>query len=130
AQGGDPRGNGTGGSTLPDLPAEFNDLPHVRGALSMARSESPNSANSQFFIMLLPRLALDRTYTVFGRVVSGMEYVDQIQRGEPPMNPSRIVQASVLADNRPPPPAAALAAPVRAPAAAISAADLNAPLGQ
>jgi peptidylprolyl isomerase len=103
AQGGDPRGNGSGGSTLPDLNAEFNDLPHVRGAVSMARAESPNSANSQFFIMLLPRLSLDRNYTVFGRVVSGMEFVDRMELGEPPANPARIVQASIVADNRPPP---------------------------
>ncbi|QJQ31213.1 peptidylprolyl isomerase [Sphingomonas lacunae] len=104
AQGGDPRGNGSGGSTLPDLNSEFNDLPHVRGAVSMARAESPNSANSQFFIMLLPRLSLDRNYTVFGRVVSGMEFVDRMEVGEPPANPSRIVQASIVADNSPPPP--------------------------
>lgn len=104
AQGGDPRGNGSGGSTLPDLNSEFNDLPHVRGAVSMARAESPNSANSQFFIMLLPRLSLDRNYTVFGRVISGMEFVDRMEVGEPPANPSRIVQASIVADNSPPPP--------------------------
>lgn len=114
AQGGDPLGNGSGGSPLPDLTAEFNDLPHVRGALSMARAESPNSANSQFFIMLLPRLALDRNYTVFGRVISGMEFVDRMERGEPPANPSRIVQASIVADGRPAP---ALAPPVMAPTA-------------
>jgi peptidylprolyl isomerase len=104
AQGGDPRGNGSGGSTLPNLNAEFNDLPHVRGTVSMARADSPNSANSQFFVMLLPRLSLDRNYTVFGRVVSGMEFVDRMERGEPPANPARIIQASILADNRPPPP--------------------------
>lgn len=127
AQGGDPLGNGTGGSSLPDLNAEFNTLPHVRGALSMARSESPNSANSQFFIMLLPRLSLDRNYTVFGRVVSGMEYVDRIRRGEPPASPSRIVQMSVLADNRPQPPASALTetAPADAP---ITLDQLRAPI--
>jgi len=106
AQGGDPRGNGSGGSALPDLNSEFNDLPHVRGALSMARADSPNSANSQFFIMLLPRLSLDRNYTVFGRAVSGMEFVDRMEVGEPPANPSRILQASIVADNRPPPPPA------------------------
>ncbi len=110
AQGGDPQGNGTGGSQLPDLPAEFNGLPHVRGALSMARAENPNSANSQFFIMLLPRLTLDRNYTVFGRVVSGMDVIDRVQRGEPPAHPTRIVQASVMADQRPLPPASALSA--------------------
>lgn len=129
AQGGDPLGNGTGGSTLADLTAEFNTLPHVRGAMSMARSESPNSANSQFFIVLLPRLSLDRNYTVFGRVVSGMEFVDRIQRGEPPANPSRIVQMSVLADNRPMPPASALTE-TRPAEAAVSLDDLNSPLNQ
>lgn len=106
AQGGDPRGTGVGGSTLPNLTAEFNELPHVRGTVSMARADSPNSANSQFFIMLLPRLSLDRNYTVLGRVVSGMEFVDRMERGEPPANPSRIIQASIVADNRPPPPPA------------------------
>ena len=125
AQGGDPRGNGSGGSTLPNVAAEFNDLPHVRGVLSMARSESPDSANSQFFIMLLPRLSLDHNYTVFGRVISGMEFVDRIQRGEPPANPSRMVQVSVMADNRPMPPVAQLteqpSAPAPAPVAAPSA---------
>jgi peptidylprolyl isomerase len=131
AQGGDPNGNGTGGSALPNLPGEFNDLPHVRGALSMARSEDRNSANSQFFIMLLPRLTLDRNYTVFGRVVSGIQFVDAIQRGEPPANPTRILQMSVMADNRPPPDFAAVAPPPAAasPAAApITADQLNAPI--
>jgi peptidylprolyl isomerase len=103
AQGGDPTGTGEGGSQLPDLAAEFNPLPHMRGTVSMARTSDPNSANSQFFIMLLPRLSLDTKYTVFGRVISGMEYVDAIERGEPPANPSRIVQASIAADNIPPP---------------------------
>jgi peptidylprolyl isomerase len=122
AQGGDPAGNGTGGSTLPNVPGEFNDLPHVRGVISMARNEDRNSANSQFFIMLLPRLTLDRNYTAFGRVVSGMQYVDQIERGEPPANPTRIIQMSVMADNRPmpnfaitPSPAAPTAPPVTPP---------------
>ena len=115
AQGGDPAGNGTGGSTLPNVPAEFNDLPHVRGVLSMARSEDRDSANSQFFIMLLPRLTLDRNYTAFGRVVSGMQYVDAIERGEPPANPTRILQASIMADNRPLPDFAAPAAPTPPP---------------
>ncbi len=128
AQGGDPVGNGTGGSTLPDVPAEFNGLPHVRGTLSMARSETPDSANSQFFILLLPRLSLDRNYTAFGRVVSGMEFVDRIQRGEPPAAPSRIVQASILADGRPVPSPSALTE--AAPVAAVPTVDeLNAPLG-
>jgi cyclophilin family peptidyl-prolyl cis-trans isomerase len=129
AQGGDPAGNGTGGSTLPNLAQEFNGLPHVRGALAMARPEDRNGANSQFFIMLLPRLSLDRNYTVFGRVVSGIDYVDRIQRGEPPANPSRIVQASILADNVPVPPASALTEAVPAAAAPVTADQLNAPIG-
>lgn len=115
AQGGDPRGNGSGGSPLPNLNAEFNDLPHVRGTVSMARADTPNSANSQFFIMLLPRLSLDRNYTVLGRVVTGMEFVDRMERGEPPANPARIVQASIMADNMAPP--ALTPAPVVAPEA-------------
>ncbi len=107
AQGGDPTGTGTGGSKLPDLKAEFNDLPHVRGAVAMARAGSVDSANSQFYIVLQPTLKLDRNYTVWGRVTSGMGYVDAIEKGEPPANPSRIVQASIAADNVPPPPATA-----------------------
>ena len=121
AQGGDPKGDGTGGSPLPDLKAEFNVLPHVRGAVSAARAQDENSANSQFFIMLVPRLSIDGKYTVFGRVVSGMEYVDAIERGEPPANPSRIVRASIGSDNVPPPSAAELAAPPAAAAAAAAA---------
>jgi cyclophilin family peptidyl-prolyl cis-trans isomerase len=103
AQGGDPKGDGTGGSDLPDLAAEFNILPHMRGTVAMARADKPDSANSQFFIMLLPKFSLDNNYTAFGRVVSGMNYVDAIEKGEPPANPSRILQASIGADNRPPP---------------------------
>jgi peptidylprolyl isomerase len=116
AQGGDPKGTGEGGSTLPDVPAEFNDLPHVRGAVAAARAADENSANSQFYVMLAPNLKLDRHYTVFGRVIAGMPYVDAIQRGEPPANPTRIVQASV--GNTPPLSAAQLQppAPVAAPA--------------
>lgn len=129
AQGGDPLGNGTGGSAMPNLEQEFNGLPHVRGALAMARPEDRNGANSQFFIMLLPRLSLDRNYTVFGRVISGMEYVDRIQRGEPPANPSRIVQASVVADNVPVPPASALTEAAPAAAAPVTVDQLNAPIG-
>ncbi|MBS0503535.1 MAG: peptidylprolyl isomerase [Proteobacteria bacterium] len=98
AQGGDPKGTGEGGSTLPDLKAEFNDLPHVRGATSMARADSVDSANSQFYIMLMPTLRLDNHYTVFGRVISGMQFVDAINRGEPPADPSRIVKAFIQAD--------------------------------
>ncbi|KQM63319.1 peptidylprolyl isomerase [Sphingomonas sp. Leaf17] len=115
AQGGDPKGDGTGGSPLPDLPAEFNYLPHVRGAVSAARSDKEDSANSQFFIVFQPRLALDKKYTVFGRVIDGMQYVDAIERGEPPANPSRIVHAYIAADN---PPAYA-AGPMVAPPTAL-----------
>jgi len=110
AQGGDPKGDGTGGSELPDVKAEFNALPHVRGVLSAARSEAPDSANSQFFIMLAPRLSLDGKYTVYGRVVSGMNFVDAINRGEPPAEPSRILKASIASDGAAPPAAGAPAA--------------------
>ena len=122
AQGGDPKGDGTGGSTLPDVKAEFNYLPHVRGAVSAARSDKEDSANSQFFIVFQPRLSLDKKYTVFGRVIDGMQYVDAIERGEPPANPSRIVHAYIAADNPPAyvagPPAPALGAPVTLPGTA------------
>jgi cyclophilin family peptidyl-prolyl cis-trans isomerase len=131
AQGGDPKGDGTGGSELPDLNAEFNGLPHVRGAIAAARQgaeegaapaavkAAENSANSQFYIMLAPRLALDGRYTVFGRVVSGMNFVDAIEKGEPPANPTRILQASIGSDNKPPPaPGQAVAAAPPVPAAA------------
>ena len=125
AQGGDPTGTGQGGSKLPDLDPEFNDLPHVRGAVSMARAQALNSANSQFFIVLLPVLKLDRTYTVWGRVTNGMEFVDAITRGEPPENPTKIIKASIAADKAPPPapaspipPAALMPAPAPAPVAA------------
>ncbi len=117
AQGGDPKGDGTGGSQLPDVKAEFNYLPHVRGAVSAARSDKEDSANSQFFIVFQPRLALDKKYTVFGRVIDGMQYVDAIERGEPPASPSRITHAYIAADN---PPAYAAGAP--------AAADLGAPV--
>ncbi len=73
---------GTGGSDLPDLPAEFNDLPHEKGTVSMARSSDPNSANSQFFICFKQAPFLDRNYTVFGKVIEGMEHVDKIKRGD------------------------------------------------
>ena len=107
AQTGDPTGTGGGGSPLPDLKAEFNAMPHLRGTVSMARTDSPDTANSQFFIVFYPRFALDRKYTVFGRVISGMDAVDQISRGEPPANPTKIVRAT-LGDGSaalPPPPA-------------------------
>ena len=95
AQTGDPTGTGSGGSSLPDLKAEFNAMPHLRGTVSMARTNEPDTANSQFFIVFYPRFALDRKYTVFGRVIAGMDVVDRIERGEPPANPTRIVRASL-----------------------------------
>ena len=98
AQGGDPTGTGMGGSKLPNLKAEFNDLPHLRGVASMARSQSPESANSQFFIVLAPSQFLDGQYTAWGRVSEGMDAVDGIAKGEPPANPTKIVKAYVLAD--------------------------------
>jgi peptidylprolyl isomerase len=100
AQGGDPKGDGTGGSELPDLKQEFNWLPHMRGTVSMARAESEDSANSQFFIMLMPRLQLDHKYTVFGRVIDGMPGVDGIDKGEPPANPTKIVRAYIEGDGQ------------------------------
>jgi cyclophilin family peptidyl-prolyl cis-trans isomerase len=103
AQTGDPTGTGTGSSDLPDLTAEFNAVPHLRGTVSMARAGDPNSANSQFFICFQPKFSLDNNYTAFGRVISGMQFVDVIARGEPPEKPDRIVQASIGADNVPPP---------------------------
>ena len=124
AQGGDPTGTGQGGSELPDLKAEFNPMPHVRGTLSMARANEEDSANSQFFIVFYPRFSLDKRYTNFGRVIENMEAVDAINRGEPPAEPTFVVQASLASDNRapPPPPAPAIDAP-------ISLDDLNAPIG-
>ncbi len=111
AQTGDPTGTGQSGSTLPDLTAEFNAIPHVRGSVSMARTNEPNTANSQFFIVFYPRFALDHKYTNFGRVIAGMDYVDAITRGEPPANPTKIAQASIASDNKVPPAAAPTAAP-------------------
>ena len=103
AQTGDPTGTGQGGSQLPDLKAEFNAMPHLRGTVSMARTNDPDSANSQFFIVFYPRFSLDRKYTVFGRVIDGMDAVDGIARGEPPANPTRIVRASLASQNVAPP---------------------------
>ncbi|AZI37603.1 putative peptidyl-prolyl cis-trans isomerase [Caenibius tardaugens NBRC 16725] len=103
AQTGDPTGTGRGGSQLPDIKAEFNDMPHVRGTVSMARAASDDSANSQFFIVFYPRFALDRRYTNLGRVIGNMPAVDRIERGEPPQNPTKIVQASIASDNKAPP---------------------------
>ncbi|SMC42895.1 MULTISPECIES: peptidylprolyl isomerase [Primorskyibacter] len=89
---------GTGGSDLPDLPAEFSKLPHDRGTLGAARSQNPNSANSQFFINFKDNSFLNGQYTVYGRVISGMEHVDDIAKGEPPANPDRMISVKVAAD--------------------------------
>ena len=89
---------GTGGSDLPDLPAEFSKLPHERGTIGAARSSSPNSANSQFFINFSNNAFLNGQYTVYGRVLSGMEFVDKIARGEPPTAPDRMISVKVAAD--------------------------------
>jgi peptidylprolyl isomerase len=125
AQTGDPTGTGSGGSKLPDLKAEFNGLPHLRGAVSMARTDAPDTANSQFFIMFAPRMSLDGKYSVFGRVISGMAYVDAIEKGEPPASPSRIVRASIAADKVPPPSAAEMAAAAKQAASAAATAASN-----
>ncbi len=93
AQGGDPTGTGMGGSKKPDLKAEFSAAPHKRGVCSMARSSAPNSANSQFFICLADSNFLDRQYTVWGEVTSGMEFVDALPKGEPPKTPGKILKA-------------------------------------
>ena len=95
AQGGDPTGTGMGGSEKPDLKAEFNAEPHTRGTCSMARTQVPDSANSQFFICFDDAEFLDGQYTVWGQVESGMEHVDALPKGEPPANPGKIVKASV-----------------------------------
>jgi cyclophilin family peptidyl-prolyl cis-trans isomerase len=89
---------GTGGSDLPDLPAEFSKIPHARGSLGAARSMNPNSANSQFFINFSDNNFLNGQYTVYGQVTSGMEHVDAIVRGEPPANPDRMISVKVAAD--------------------------------
>lgn len=98
AQGGCPNGTGTGGSEYPDIKAEFNAEPHVRGVCSMARAANPNSANSQFFIVFDDATFLDRQYTVWGKVTEGMENVDKFARGEPVRNPDRINKATIAAD--------------------------------
>jgi len=100
AQGGDPTGTGTGGSKKPNLKAEFSREPHVRGVCSMARAQDDNSANSQFFICFDNARFLDGKYTVWGKVVSGMEHIDAIKRGEPVRDPDRIVKMQVAADTR------------------------------
>ena len=98
AQSGDPTGTGTGSSSKPDLKAEFSDVPYKRGTVGMARAKSPDSANSQFFIMFDEGSFLNGKYTVWGEVVEGMEHVDQIKRGEPPSNPDKILKMQVAAD--------------------------------
>lgn len=95
AQGGDPTGTGTSGSSKPDLKAEFSREPHVRGVCSMARTNAPNSANSQFFICLDNATFLDGQYTVWGEVTEGMDAVDALPKGEPPRTPGKIVSARV-----------------------------------
>lgn len=123
AQTGDPTGTGTGDSELPDLKAEFNPTPHLRGTVSMARTNDPDSANSQFFICFQPRFSLDNKYTVLGRVTSGMLFVDRIERGEPPAAPSKILRASIGSDNVPP---LVSAPPIMAPERpTISVSDMN-----
>ena len=98
AQTGCPKGTGTGGSSYPNLPAEFSAEPHVRGVCSMARAQAPNSANSQFFICFDDARFLDRQYTVWGMVIEGMENVDKIKRGEPVRDPDRMTSVRVAAD--------------------------------
>ncbi|MEO9463115.1 MAG: peptidylprolyl isomerase [Marinomonas sp.] len=124
AQGGDPTGTGQGGSAMPDLAEEFNPMPHVRGSVSMARATGEDSANSQFFIVFYPRFSLDKRYTNFGRVISNMAAVDAINKGEPPANPTRIVQASLASQGKPRP------APGQAPRiqTEVTLDDLSAPI--
>ena len=98
AQTGCPEGRGTGGSKYPNLAAEFSAEPHVRGVCSMARASSPNSANSQFFICFDDARFLDKQYTVWGKVIEGMDNVDKIKRGEPVANPDKIKSLKVAAD--------------------------------
>jgi peptidylprolyl isomerase len=95
AQGGDPTGTGEGGSKLPDLKAEFTAMPFLRGTVGAARTDQPDTANSQFFIMFVPNSNLDNKYTVLGRVISGMDAVDRIAPGEPPEQPTKIVKATL-----------------------------------
>jgi len=99
AQTGDPTGSGRGGSQKPDLPAEFSDVPFERGTVGMARTADPNSANSQFFIAYAAAPHLNGQYTVWGRVVEGMDHVDKIAPGQPPANPDRMIRVRVAADN-------------------------------
>jgi peptidylprolyl isomerase len=98
AQGGDPTGTGMGGSKKPNLPSEFSAQPHVRGVCSMARSQNPHSANSQFFICFADARFLDNQYTVWGEVTEGMDYIDALPKGEPPREPGQIISMKVAAD--------------------------------
>lgn len=98
AQTGDPTGSGAGGSSHPNLPAEFSQTKFVRGTVGMARTNNPNSANSQFFIMFADHPHLNGQYTVWGRVIEGMNYIDAIQRGEPPRHPDKIIHATIAGD--------------------------------
>lgn len=98
AQGGDPTGTGMGGSDKPDLKAEFSKEPHVRGTCSMARSQMPDSANSQFFICFADTAFLNGQYTVWGQVTEGMDFVDQLAKGEPPASPDKIISMKVASD--------------------------------
>ena len=98
AQAGCPQGRGTGGSSKPDLKAEFSSEPHVRGTCSMARTNAPNSANSQFFICFDDASFLNRQYTVWGQVTEGMDAIDKLKRGEPVQNPDKIISMRVAAD--------------------------------
>ena len=135
AQTGDPTGTGQGGSELPDLKAEFNAYPHLRGTVAMARASEENSANSQFFIMFGPRLGLDHKYTAFGRVIEGMAAVDGVADGEPPAQATKIVKASLGAPYvaaAPPVPVVTAPAPAPAPSQsevpAIEAEETSAPV--
>ena len=99
AQGGDPTGTGTGGSKYPDLPAEFSQSAHfLRGTVGAARTQNPNTANSQFYICFAPAPFLDGQYTIWGQVVSGMEFVDDLAKGEPPRTPDKIVKMRLMAE--------------------------------
>ena len=100
AQTGDPTGTGTGGSDLPNIPAEFTKTPFKRGTVGMARAESKNSANSQFFICFQDTPALNGKYTVFGEVISGMDNVDSIKAGEPPIDPDKIISIRFAPDSK------------------------------
>ncbi len=95
AQTGDPQGTGAGGSSYPDLPAEFSNTPFERGTIGAARTNNPNSANSQFFITFAQSAHLNGNYTVWGKVIDGMQFIDQIAKGEPPANPDKIIKATI-----------------------------------